>query len=121
MRLLLAFCAALVLPLIAVGDPPAPQKVKAEILPVGKWKVEFANNVVETVVVRNDATATVTEPARTADAKVTAIQGTYLVVYDDDRVERWTPVGRRMVVEHWAPGSVFPTGTAVRGIAELTD
>jgi hypothetical protein len=121
-RLFLVSIAAIAFPLASSGDPPAPLiKANASPISAGKWRVEFANGVVQTVEVRGDATATVTEPGRTAGAKVTPIAGTALVVYDDDRVERWTPVGRRMVVEHWFPASQFPNGNPVRGIAESAD
>ena len=101
-----------------VGGQPAPVGVP---VPAGKWRVEFANGVVERVEVKKDATATVVEPERTAGAKVTAVAGTFLVVADDDRVERWTPVGPRMVVEHWFPAAQYPAGTPVRGIADPAD
>jgi hypothetical protein len=119
-ELLLATGLALTLPAISTGDPPAPPKAD-RALPVGKWTVEFANGVVETVTVRRDGTAAVTEPARTSDAKVTALSGGFLVVCADDRIERWTPVGKRMVVEHWFPAAQYPNGTPVRGIADVTD
>ena len=32
-----------------------------------------------------------------------------------------SPVGKRMGVEHWFPAAQFPTGTPVRGIADITD
>jgi hypothetical protein len=118
---LLVACVALILPLTSFGDPPLPPRADPTPPPVGKWNVEFANGVVETVEVKKDATAAVTEPARAADGKVTSLQGTFLIVYDDDRVERWTPVGKRMVVEHWFPAAQFPNGTPVRGIADMTD
>ena len=102
---------------LAQADPPRPEPT----LPVGKWSVEFANGVVEKVEVKKDGTASVTEPARTSDGKVTAIGTTFVIVCEDDRVERWTPVGKRMVVEHWAAADQYPNGTPVRGIAEVTD
>jgi hypothetical protein len=63
--------------------------------------------------------ATAWEPLRTAAGKAEAKDGSVVIVYQDDRVERWTPVGKRMVVEHWYPGSRFPSGTPVLGIAEV--
>src|SRR5262245_56349632 len=114
-RLLLAACVAAILPLTSAGDPPQPV---ASPLPAGKWSVEFANGVIEMVVAREDATVRVSEPARAADGKATALAGAILVTFDDDRVERWTPVGKRMVVEHWFPAAQFPNGTPVRGIAD---
>jgi hypothetical protein len=117
-RLVPAALALIALPLASAGDPPAPP---GSPLPVGKWGVEFANGVVQTVEARSNATVSVSEPGRTAAGKATALQGAVLVVYDDDRVERWTPVGRRMVIEHWFPAAQFLNGTPVRGIAERAD
>jgi hypothetical protein len=107
--------AALALP--ALADPPRPLPA----LPVGRWKVEFANGVVEKAEIKKDGTAWVTEPERTSDGKVTALRGAFLFVCEDDRIERWTPVGKRMVVEHWFPSDQYPNGTPVRGIADVTD
>jgi hypothetical protein len=116
MRVLLPTVVALILPLASLADPPRPQT-----LPDGKWKVEFANGVVERVEIKKDGAASVTEPARTSDGKVTSLQGAFLFVCDDDRIARRTPVGRRMVVEHWFPADQYPNGTPVRGIADVTD
>ena len=44
--------------------------------------------------------------------------GSVVIVYQDDRIERWTPVGKRMIVEHWYPGARFPAGGPVLGIAD---
>jgi hypothetical protein len=110
-------------PLLAVlitasqADPPRPLDPAS----TGKWSIEFTNGVVERVEVKRDGSASVTEPARTSDGRVTSLQGTFLFVCDDGRVERWTPVGRRMVVEHWASADQYPSGTPVRGIADVTD
>jgi hypothetical protein len=89
-------------------------------LPVGRWSVTFANGVEEMCEVRRDGTASVVEPRRASDGKTEVKDGSILIVYQDDRVERWTPVGARMVVEHWHPGAPFPSGTPVVGIAERT-
>jgi len=76
--------------------------------------------------------------------KLTSLQGAFLVVCDDDRNERWAPVGTRMVVANDSPprsprtahpsaesptsqtearhrdscdsGPLFPTNTAGRGV-----
>jgi hypothetical protein len=114
---LTALLAAILSVSLAQADPPRPEQA----LPVGKWSIEFANGVVEKVEVKKDGTATVSEPARTSDGKVTAILGTFLFVCEDGRIERWTPVGKRMVVEHWASADQYPNGTPVRGIADVTD
>jgi hypothetical protein len=93
---------------------PAP----ADGLPAGKWTAEFANGVVETCEIKKDGTTSVVEPRRTAGGKVTARDGAFVIACEDDRLERWTPVGKRMVVEHWFPASQVPVVTPVLGIAE---
>ena len=103
---------------LAQADPPRPDPTP---LPAGKWSVEFSNGVVEKVEIKKDGAATVAEPARTSDGKVTATPGGFVFVCEDGRVERWTPVGRRMVVEHWASADQFPAGVPVKGIAETAD
>lgn len=87
-------------------------------LPVGKWNVEFANGVKEVCEIRQDGTASVTEPLRTSNGKATIRGAAIVIVFEDDRIERWTPVGQRLVVEHWFPGSQLPAATPVLGIAE---
>ena len=114
---LLAACVLLALPLTSVGDPPRPEQA----LPIGKWTVEFSNGVIEKVEIKKDGTASVTEPARSSDGKVMAVPGSFLFICEDGRVERWTPVGRRMVVEHWASVDQMPNGPPVKGIADVTD
>jgi hypothetical protein len=84
----------------------------------GKWNIEFTNGVKEVCQVRKDRKASVAEPLRTSNGKVEVKGGSVVIVYQDDRVERWTPVGKRMVVEHWYPGARFPSGTPVLGIAD---
>lgn len=100
------------------ADPPRPDPMP---LPAGKWSVEFSNGVVEKVEIKKDGTATVTEPARESDGKFTSTPGSFLFTCEDGRVERWTPVGKRMVVEHWASADQFPNGAPVKGIAETAD
>jgi hypothetical protein len=118
-RVLLAACAALALSLTSAGEPPRPPAADpAEGLPLGRWTVEFANGVVETCEIKRDGTASVVEPRRSAGGKVAAKDGSFVVACEDDRLERWTPVGQRMVVEHWYPGSQVPVVAPVLGIAE---
>jgi hypothetical protein len=83
----------------------------------GRWVVNFANGVAEVCEIGQDGAASVAELRRTSGGKVTARDGAIVVAYDDDRVERWTPAGRKAVVEHWYPGSAFPSGAPVLGIA----
>jgi hypothetical protein len=87
-------------------------------LPIGVWRVQFANDVIETCEVRRDGTLTVTEPGRTSPGKPVVQSGRVVVLYDDDRIERWTPVGKRLVVEHWGSSSQWPTSAPVLGIAD---
>jgi hypothetical protein len=84
----------------------------------GKWNVEFSNGVKEVCQIRTDGSASVAEPLRASNGKVEIKDGWVVIVYQDDRAERWTPVGKRMVVEHWYPSARFPSGTPVRGIAD---
>ncbi|HMF15190.1 MAG TPA: hypothetical protein VKE94_22905 [Gemmataceae bacterium] len=86
-------------------------------LPVGRWSVEFANGVAETCEIRKDGTAGVAEPQRTSDGTAVIRGGSLVIAYQDDRVERWTPIGPKMVVEHWFPIAKFPSSTPVLGIA----
>jgi hypothetical protein len=113
-RLLSASIALFVFVLASAGNAPAPEPA----LPTGEWSVEFANGVVETCEIRKDGTATESEPQRKSDGKAVNKDGAIVIVFDDDRTERWTPVGKRKVVEHWYPSSKFPCGAAVRGIAD---
>ncbi len=93
-------------------NPPAPEDRLA-----GTWTVELANGSVITCEIKKDNTASVVELNRTAGGKVSVKEGSFVIAYDDDRLERWTPVGKRMVVEHWYPASQVPVVTPVLGIA----
>ncbi|HSQ55472.1 MAG TPA: hypothetical protein VLM40_06980 [Gemmata sp.] len=87
-------------------------------LPVGKWKVEFANGVKEVCHIGNGGESTVEEPRRRSNGIAEVKGGSVVIRFHDDRIERWTRVGSRYVVEHWFPGSQLPTVTPVLGIAE---
>lgn len=108
----------LVIPQLSSGAVPRPPMLPESGLPVGKWSVEFANGVVEECEIRKDGTASVVEPLRTSNGKASVKGESVVIVFEDDRIERWTPVGRRLVVEHWFPGSQLPAATPVLGIAE---
>jgi len=102
----------------AEAGPAMPPASEAG-LPVGKWSIEFANGVVEVCVIGEDGTAAVTEPQRSSAGKAMTQDGSQVfVVFDDDRIERWTAIGQRFVVEHWFPASRLPNGTPELGIAE---
>jgi hypothetical protein len=89
-------------------------------LPVGRWDVGPANGVRQVCEVRRDGSASVVEPLRASTGKVVLRGGAAVIVYKDDRVERWTRTAKGVVVEHWYPGRCFPAGTPVLGIARPT-
>ena len=84
----------------------------------GKWKIEFANDVSEACEIDKAGKASVVEPLRRSVGQVEAKGGSFVIAFADDRVERWTPVGKKFVVEHWFPASQLPVATPVLGIAE---
>ena len=88
---------------VELDETQSKESPSASALPVGRWQVEFANGVVQTCEIRRDAAASATEPQRTSGGRATSEKGAIIIAFDDDRVERWTPVGPRMVVEHWYP------------------
>jgi hypothetical protein len=89
-------------------------------LPVGLWSIRFANGVTEACLIRQDGTASVLEEKRKADGKAEVRDGAVVITFEDDRVERWTAVGRDMVVEHWHPSARFPAGSPVLGIGKCS-
>ena len=102
------------------GPAPLPQLHRQATLPVGTWKVEYANEVTEVCNFQKDGTTAVVEPVRIA-GKAVVNGGSIVMVFDNGRVQRWTPIGKRFVVEHWFPGAQFPTATpGTQGIAERT-
>jgi hypothetical protein len=60
----------------------------------------------------------VTEPLRTSAGKVELRDGQAVIVFEDSRIERWTVVGDKRVVEHYPTADQFPNGPRVLGIAE---
>ena len=114
-RTLFVLVIALAVPFVAAGDPPTPPATEG--LPTGKWKVEFANGVIEVCAFDEDK-ATEVEPLRSSNGNATLTDGAVVVAFEDDRTERWTKVGKRWVVEHWCPSSAYPAGKPVLGIAQ---
>jgi hypothetical protein len=84
----------------------------------GRWSVEFANSVKQSCEIHDDGTATVVEPLRRSGGRTVNDNGSTVIVFADDRLERWTPVGSKMVVEHWYPAARFATGSPVLGIGD---
>jgi hypothetical protein len=103
---------------MAPYPPPSPDAPREAALPVGKWNVEFANGVKEACDIGNGGETTVEEPGRRSAGRAEVKGGSVVITFDDDRVERWTPVGQRYVVEHWFPASRAFVATPVLGIAE---
>jgi hypothetical protein len=119
-RLLLVALAPLALVLTASGDPP-PEPAKnpdVDTKFVGRWMVTFENGVIESCEVRSDGKASESETLRSSDGQVTPQGRSIVITFADDRVERWTAVEKRMVVEHWCPAAAFPAGNRVIGIAD---
>ncbi|HKB35229.1 MAG TPA: hypothetical protein VKD72_02180, partial [Gemmataceae bacterium] len=59
------------------------------------------------------------EPLRSGKGQAEPEGRSYVIKFDDDRVERWTPANGRALVEHWFPAAQYPTGPRVCGIAVL--
>jgi hypothetical protein len=118
-KLLLIAFATLTLAFSAAGGSPAPAKnLGLDAKYVGRWMVTFSNGVIESCEVRNDGTATESETLRSSEGKVSPQAGAVVITFADDRVERWTAVDKRMVVEHWCPAAAYPAGDKVVGIAD---
>ena len=110
-------------PAIPPGPRPMPrpesQITPKAALPDGKWRVEYANDVTELCEFQKDGTALVVKPVRIPGGKAIVNGASIVIVFENGRIQRWTPVGKRFAVEHWFPGSQFPTaGPGVLGIAE---
>jgi hypothetical protein len=111
---------------VGIAELPVPPPIlKQELdqtptsLPVGRWSVEFDNGVTEVCEIGKDGTASVVEPVRISGGKAVVNGSSVVIVFEGGRVQRWTPVGKRLVVEHWFPGTHFPTASpGVLGIAE---
>ena len=109
----------LVFGLIAVAAAEGAPRLKTPdpTLPVGKWRVEFVNGVVERCELGPDGAASVVEPLRSSPGRWTVRDKSVVISSDDDRTERWTLVDGKWVVEHWCPSSEFPHGRAELGVA----
>ncbi len=98
--------------------PTEPEGKPIASFPTGSWKIVFTNGVNELCEIHLDGTATVKEPLRSADGTVKAIDASYQIDFTDNRVERWTRIGNRFVVEHWTSGPGIERSAPVLGIAE---
>src|SRR5688500_17131075 len=104
---------ALVAPLLLAA--PRPRTPDRDV-PAGKWRVEFANGVVETCEIGPAGRASVVEPLRASPGKWSVKDGAVLIHSDDDRLERWRRVDGQWVVEHWCPVAAYPAGPSVPGV-----
>jgi hypothetical protein len=110
---------AMIASLMALGVPTATWADEIGMPMAGSWRIKFSNGVEEQCVLKADRTARVWEPRRQSAGKIEVREGRVLIVSDDGRLERWTPIGRRAVVEHWASSTDYPQTSPVLGIAEF--
>ena len=109
---------------VAGRTPPkeaGPKDPPEAALPVGNWNIEFSNGVTEMCGIGNGGESTVVEPRRRSNGMAEVQGGSVVITFQDDRIERWNPVGKRFVVEHWFPGSGFPTAAPILGFAERAE
>ena len=116
----LSACFALSLALFTTAAPNTTDPVS---LPVGKWKVTFITGIVETVEIKADGGATVTEAARKSKGKASINNGYIEIRFDDDRIERWSldSAQDRLTVQHWHPVSAMPDVMPTIGNAARSD
>src|SRR5258706_1428211 len=78
---------------------------------LGKWKIRYTSNVHKTYVINRTGSVEWTEESRTGK-----LNGG-LLEFDDGRLERITPVGDRLLVEHWTVKGSYPNEFPILGIA----
>jgi hypothetical protein len=110
----------IVVALVISGMADAAPRLKTPdpTLPLGTWRVEFTNGVIEKCDISADGVASVVEPLRSSPGKWTVRDKAVVIASDDNRTERWTQVDGKWLVEHWCPSSEFPHGHAVAGVAK---
>lgn len=86
----------------------------------GIWWTRFSNGVNQRNTMRQADCRGGNDHGWSSQGNLDHDAGRIIVTYDDDRLERWTPVGHRMVVEHWHPASAYPDAKPIVGIAERT-
>lgn len=99
------------------GQMPSRSPTKVE-LPIGKWQMIKDGSVFGSYEFRRDGSVMWTEAIRQAVGKATVMDDAILVVYQDDRTEKITPFGPRLIVEHWHPSSQYPASRPVFVYAE---
>jgi hypothetical protein len=82
------------------------------------WQAKFANGIEQVYVLSSDGTATVSSSLWQDTGTIERGEGYLIIRFSQDRAERWTAVGEKMVIEHWFPASRLPTQAPVLGIAE---
>ena len=102
-----------------VAQLEAAGPAEAAALPLGHWRVSFANGIVATCEIRADGGVTVTQPGRRSSGRAQVVDGKCVEIrFADDRAERWTVRGDTLAVEHWHPIAAMPDQAPVRGTAE---
>ena len=102
---------------VPTGVDPWPQDAPAW---GGTWWTRFDNGVSQRMVLAGNTCRGGNNHGWSSKGKLDHDDGRIIITYEDDRLERWTPIGHRMVVEHWHPASAYPDTKPVVGIAERT-
>ncbi len=87
----------------------------------GSWQTAFANGKIQSYEFSPRGTAYVSSHNWKSEGKIERKGNSFVITYKDDRVERWTPVRERIIVEHWHPAADYPAKQPIRGIAERKD
>jgi hypothetical protein len=110
------------------GDPPsvpAPMSAPDVDLPAGRWQAKFSNGVTEVCEIQKDGAVALVEPAQIPGRKVAANSTSVVITFEKGQVQRWTPIGDRVVIEHWFPGAPLRMETAkpaeVLGLAQRVE
>jgi hypothetical protein len=86
--------------------------------PTGNWAVEFENGVTGTYEFSPGGIVKWTQESRTATGTLKRSGGSFIVEYEDDRLERITPSGQRLLVQHWCPIATYPQSPPLaKGVA----
>lgn len=87
---------------------------------VGHWKIEFTNGITQQYVIQDDQSVSVSSSnsKRSSRGRMEVTKNECRIAFEDDRAERWTRVGDRVIVEHWFPASKSPKVQPVLGIGE---
>jgi RNA polymerase sigma factor (sigma-70 family) len=85
-------------------------------LPVGRWHLEFSNG--EKTICEIGKNGIAVRGDKKIDGRAAVKGGVTIIVFRDEQILRWTPVGQKMVVEHWANSTHYQSIRPTLGIAE---